>query len=182
MHVQRGPRALWRRPAGLVFIRNWGDVSALAALCDVTPQAVSIWKRVPARHVDKVATYLGTTPGHLRPDLALRYLMSKDMDPRDAAKAEEKIARAIAALDEKRLKLAEARLAESEALTALRQAQLLHDRAVVGVKRARDAASSLRKAYLAAGVPEDRLGWMNTSVLGFPSSASGSAEVGGVEA
>ena len=37
---------------------------------DLTPQAVSQWKRIPVMRVRKIANLLGKQPGELRSDLA----------------------------------------------------------------------------------------------------------------
>lgn len=37
---------------------------------DLTPQAVSQWKRIPVMRVRRIAALLGKTPSELRPDLA----------------------------------------------------------------------------------------------------------------
>ncbi|GCE80342.1 hypothetical protein MSKU3_1817 [Komagataeibacter oboediens] len=46
-----------------------GAVKRIAALCGVTPGAVCQWNRVPKRHVETLAGYLGKKPSELRPDI-----------------------------------------------------------------------------------------------------------------
>jgi len=92
---QRGPAAMWRRPGSYPVFRKWGDVSRIADACGITAQSVSEWKRVPERHLQTVSRLVGVTPERLRPDLAVRNLMTKDMDPRDAAQAEEFVRKAV---------------------------------------------------------------------------------------
>lgn len=65
---QRGPYALWRRPGSYPFLRDWGDLHIIALYCGVTPQAVSLWKRIPVHHLHTVASLIGVPAGLLRPD------------------------------------------------------------------------------------------------------------------
>jgi DNA-binding transcriptional regulator YdaS (Cro superfamily) len=46
-----------------------GGVVKTAALCGVTPQAVSQWTRVPVAHAAKLAAESGIPPHELRPDV-----------------------------------------------------------------------------------------------------------------
>lgn len=51
-------------------IKEFGGPGKLAAaLGDVTPQAISQWKQVPAGRVLKVAKIIGVSRHELRPDL-----------------------------------------------------------------------------------------------------------------
>lgn len=45
-----------------------GAVKRIAALCSVTPGAVCQWRRVPKRHVEVIAAYLGVDIDELRSD------------------------------------------------------------------------------------------------------------------
>lgn len=59
-----------RADAGLAAaIDAAGGVGILAAIAGVTTGAVSIWKRVPAKAVEKIATRLHLARHTLRPDI-----------------------------------------------------------------------------------------------------------------
>lgn len=54
---------------GIEAVRDKIKVSALAEALDVTPGAVSQWKKVPAERLGDVARVTGLTPEIIRPDL-----------------------------------------------------------------------------------------------------------------
>lgn len=175
--AQRGPRAFWRR-SGYPLFRMWGDISRIARACNLTPQSVSEWKRVPERHLPTVAQLLGTTPERLRPDLALRNLMTTDMDPRDAAIAEDTILKAVEAMDTRRVGLRERQVAAARSAARLEEARLEHERDQIEVKKARGALTRTRRNFLATGVPAGRLDQTGMDGTPVPLPSHG---VGGVE-
>ncbi|WP_222594212.1 helix-turn-helix domain-containing protein [Kozakia baliensis] len=163
------------------FILKWGDGSEIAAACGVSSPAVSQWKRVPERHLPKVAELLNTTPERLRPDLAVRNLMNKDMDPRDAAKAEEFIAKAVHAVEDKHVAVLEAQAARQRRVAEKAEAELRLAQADAELKRARSALSRTKQNMIHAGVPRHRLD-LDAAMEGNPPLPALSApEVGGVK-
>jgi hypothetical protein len=179
--AQRGPRAYWRRPGSFPIFRVWGSCSEIARTCGVTPQSVSEWKRVPERHAATVARLLGTTVERLRPDLALRNIMTKpDMDPRDAAIAELTIAKAVEALDGRRIEVQERRAAAARSAARLEEVRLEHERDQLALKQARGAMSRTRSTWLHAGVPAARLDQTDRDPT-IPTGPLPSQGVGGVE-
>ncbi|BAK83954.1 helix-turn-helix domain-containing protein [Komagataeibacter medellinensis] len=155
---QRGPLAFWRRPCGVRLFRHWGDCSRIAAACNVTPQAVSQWKRVPTHHVETVSRLLGITPDRLRPDLAQRKLMTaSSMDPRDAATAQaqrdERLDQLTAELDAARLVAQQANVRTQSALTRLEEARLTYEQARSEYRAKRAAITRLHRQLRDAGLP-----------------------------
>ena len=155
---QRGPLASWRRPCGVRLFRHWGDCSRIAAACNVTPQAVSQWKRVPTHHVATVARLLGITPDRLRPDLAQRKLMSSNsMDPRDAATAQaqrdERLDRFTSELEAIHLAAQQATVRVQSALTRLEEARLAYEQARSERRARRSAITRLHRQMRDAGLP-----------------------------
>lgn len=51
------------------IIRRAGGVTNVAAACGITHASVSVWTRVPPRHVRTVAAMTGIPPHELRPDI-----------------------------------------------------------------------------------------------------------------
>lgn len=183
---ERGPFALWRRPAGQRFITHWGDCSRIAGACGVTTQAVSQWKRVPERHVRAVAALLGTTPERLRPDLAEKHLMtSTDMNPVDAAAAlarrEEGISLAVNELEDLHLATEKAVANVHLARSHQAEANLAYERARASLRRARSSEARARRRMRDAGLPVPNF----TSDLdgggSLPSPTSPAVGIGGVK-
>lgn len=181
MIAQRGHRALWRRPGSMPFIRKWGDVKRIARACGVTVQAVSLWKRVPERHLAVVADLLGVTPEQLRPDLVVRNMMMKDVDPRDARRGEDMIADAVRQLEEKRLAVLTARAERQRCVASVSDAELALGQADSRLKRARTSLARARQTFLHAGIPAHRLDAEDADVVPPPLSPVLIAEVGGVK-
>ncbi|MCE2576039.1 helix-turn-helix domain-containing protein [Komagataeibacter sp. FNDCR2] len=181
---QRGPLAFWRRPCGVRLFRNWGDCSRIAAACNITPQAVSQWKRVPTHHVETVARLLGVTPDRLRPDLAQRKLMTdKSMDPRDAAAAmaqrEERTERAWSELEELSLSIHRATADAQRARLHMEDASLAYEQARVELRRRRSAMARARRQIRDAGLPIPDLD--ATSTPPEPSLGVGGVKTTGLE-
>ncbi|QHC36448.1 helix-turn-helix domain-containing protein [Komagataeibacter xylinus] len=184
MHLlpQRGPLAFWRRPCGVRLFRRWGDCSRIAAACNVTPQAVSQWKLVPAHHVATVARLLGVTPDRIRPDLAQRKLMTAtSMDPRDAAAAQaqrdERLDRMTADLEAARIAAQQATVRAQSALTRMEEARLAYEQARSEQRARRSAITRLHRQMREAGLPIPDLDADTTP----PRPSSAASGVGGVK-
>jgi DNA-binding transcriptional regulator YdaS (Cro superfamily) len=58
-------------PDTKTLIKQLGGPAKVAAhFNDLSPQAVSQWKRIPQERVRKIAELTGVSPAQLRPDLA----------------------------------------------------------------------------------------------------------------
>jgi hypothetical protein len=66
-------------------IRRFGTAKRLAEALSITNRAVSIWKRVPVRHVRAISAISGLHPYRIRPDLYIEGFWNMQMNTADIA-------------------------------------------------------------------------------------------------
>jgi len=66
-------------------IRRFGTAKRLALVLGITNRAVSLWKRVPVRHVRAISAACGLHPYRIRPDLYIEGFWNMQMNTADIA-------------------------------------------------------------------------------------------------
>jgi hypothetical protein len=66
-------------------IRRFGTAKRLADTLGITNRAVSLWKRVPVRHVRSISEATGLHPYRIRPDLYIEGFWNMQMNTADIA-------------------------------------------------------------------------------------------------
>ena len=74
-----------RDPALMEVIRRFGTAKRLAEMLGITNRAVSVWKRIPVRHVRAIAALSGLHPYRIRPDLYIEGYWNMLMNTADIA-------------------------------------------------------------------------------------------------
>lgn len=74
-----------RDPALMEVIRRFGTAKRLAEVLGITNRAVSVWKRVPSRHVRTISALSKLHPYRIRPDIYIEGFWNMQMNSADIA-------------------------------------------------------------------------------------------------